>query len=320
MDSRKLLDKGIKFTQIMNKNKYPDIIDNLQCVMCLNLVLNPMECHNCEVLFCEECYELLKISGQNCVSSTCKETIKKANKFVREILSNFFVSCSFCGKGEIKYDKYIEHINNCYIYQNSSETRDFYFKKIEAMQKEIDEKQKRLNLNNKKESSISQIDPGKMSIEEIRNQVMTFNLPVNKKMDLYNAAVNGNIGAFKKLIEKDYYPMNEEVSAHGYYWTPLHYAMHYGKEDIIMFILNRLTLDKKLSLVLKLESNDGRCPFICLLRSNGLQPENKKLIFKSIMSKFPFIELGPNVIKEIKTRKFDDLLVFYNDLNKKFKK
>ena len=58
-------------------------------------------------------------------------------------------------------------------------------------------------------------------------------------MILYQAAVKGELSDFKKLIDKNY-PLLEEVSAANFFWTPLHYAMHYGKMEIAFYILDIL--------------------------------------------------------------------------------
>src|SRR5207253_620394 len=76
--------------------------------------------------------------------------------------------------------------------------------------------------------------------DQLRSNLITFSLNVNEKIELYNAAVNGNINEFKNLVLLKRYPILEEVSAHNYFWTSLHYAMHYGHSEIIYFILEYL--------------------------------------------------------------------------------
>ena len=93
-------------------------------------------------------------------------------------------------------------------------------------------------------------------------------------MILYQHTVKGDLNEFKKLIDKGY-PLLEEVSAANYYWTPLHYAMHYGKMEIAFFILDILTQQGKYNMAMELESNDKRTPVLCLL---------KKRIFYEISS------------------------------------
>lgn len=109
------------------------------------------------------------------------------------------------------------------------------------------------------------------SQEEIREELITNMLNINSKNILYNTTIKGDLREFKKLIKKGY-PLLEEISPANYYWTPLHYAMNYGKMEIALYILRKLkeknnTLYKK---AMALETNDKKTPVLCLLRSNVL--------------------------------------------------
>ena len=100
-------------------------------------------------------------------------------------------------------------------------------------------------------------------------------------MILYQHTVKGDLNEFKKLIERGF-PILEEVSAANYYWTPLHYAMHYGKMEIAFFILDLLTQQGKYNMAMELESNDKRTPVLCLLKSNALSLSDKKEYFTNL--------------------------------------
>ena len=62
--------------------------------------------------------------------------------------------------------------------------------------------------------------------------------------------------------------------------------MHYGKKKLIEFIIEYLQSQNKLSIALRLKSKDGRCPLLCLLKSDALKKNNKLDIFKEICSKY----------------------------------
>ena len=141
-----------------------------------------------------------------------------------------------------------------------------------------------------------------ISPDELRLNMVTSKLSISEKMDLYNAAVEGRVPDFKKLIEVNNFPILEEVSAKSYGWTPFHYAMHYGKWEIIKYIMNYLNDHNQLNLALMLKSSDGRCPLLCLLRSNTVNIEKKKEIFGNILNEFKNITISDEVKKELKNR------------------
>eukprot|EP00340_Litonotus_pictus_P002868 CAMPEP_0170531812 /NCGR_PEP_ID=MMETSP0209-20121228/65352_1 /TAXON_ID=665100 ORGANISM="Litonotus pictus, Strain P1" /NCGR_SAMPLE_ID=MMETSP0209 /ASSEMBLY_ACC=CAM_ASM_000301 /LENGTH=113 /DNA_ID=CAMNT_0010826949 /DNA_START=605 /DNA_END=943 /DNA_ORIENTATION=+ len=81
-----------------------------------------------------------------------------------------------------------------------------------------------------------------------------------QKMELYNATIDGELDQFKSLILEKKYPIFEEVSAANFKWTSLHYAMHYGQESVIFFILDYLNKKNCLDSGISSKSSDGRCP------------------------------------------------------------
>ena len=136
-------------------------------------------------------------------------------------------------------------------------------------------------------------------------------LTTNEKMELYNSVIKDNLDLFKSLIYgspyKKPYPMFEEVSAKNYYWTPLHYAMHYAKWDIIQFIFEYLFQYNLVNSALNLKTKDSRCPLLCLLRSKALSDKVKIDTFDRLISTFP-IPISNEVKDEIIKRKYDTLI------------
>lgn len=300
---------GISEEQIENFVEYADILGSLACCICLDVVKNPVECTNCESLYCEECWNLLKISNKKCVIN-CIAPVVKANTFVYQILNKLLIKCTSCKKGGIPYDKYILHADSC-IMSLKYGTKDELSKILKEKKKLLEDLKSKLNHTNSASTLMSTYCiVEKLSKEEIRQKLITFSLTVNQKMELYNAAVEGRLNDFKSLVINHKYPLLEEVSAHNYYWTPLHYAMHYGKIDIVCFILDSLKEQGKLDLGMKLQSNDNRCPILCLLKSNALSYEIKKDYLERIFKRYSF-EISPEVTKEIKNRNFDHLLKQY---------
>ena len=112
-------------------------------------------------------------------------------------------------------------------------------------------------------------------------------LTIEEKMKLYNSAINDNLDEFKSYINETGnfgkpYNFFEEMSAPGYKRTVFLYAMHYGKWEIIKFIIEHLNALYLLEKALGMKTNDKRCPFICLLKSNELELKQKKLFFQKL--------------------------------------
>src|SRR5690242_17755446 len=73
--------------------------------------------------------------------------------------------------------------------------------------------------------------------ERVRKKHLSNQLTTNQKMELYNSAVNGQVETLKNLIEVKKYPLMEECSAAGYFWSANHYAAHYGFVEIVKYVL-----------------------------------------------------------------------------------
>jgi hypothetical protein len=311
----KFTGSGINEDLVENLEQYREMIESLHCCICLDIVKSPFECENCESLYCEDCWEVMKIAGKKCVIN-CTAPVKKANKFVLDMLSKLKIKCETCGKGGIDYDIYIKHMEACLINKKISSVEELT-KVVKEKETKIDEltaELDNLKINGSKyKSSFGDTPYNKdvMTKEQLRTNLMTFSLPVNQKMELYNAAVEGRLADFQNMVLNKKYPVLEEVSAHNYFWTPLHYAMHYGQSDIIFFILEQIKTTGVLDLSMRLQSDDGRCPILCLLRSNSLNLEKKKDIMERLLSKYQF-DISADVKKEMRNRDMESILRKYN--------
>ena len=129
-----------------------------------------------------------------------------------------------------------------------------------------------------------------LSDKQFREKYLSRRLTEKEKMDFYNAVMNNDLELFKSFVfgipGRPPYDIFEEVSKPNYGWTTFHYAMHYGKLDIIKFIIEYLYSQNKIPIIFKLKSNDGRCPLLCLLKSDALTPEVKLDVFTKINSVF----------------------------------
>jgi hypothetical protein len=306
---------GIYEEWVENYEEYKEMIKSLYCCICLDIVKCPFECENCESLYCEDCWDVMKIAGKKCVIN-CNASVKKANKFVHDMLNKLKLKCQSCGKGGIDYNIYVKHMEACQINKKLSSIEEL-MKIVKEKEYRIDELTKELenlkSTGNKSKSQYGEIINGSNSLtkEQIRQQLITYNLPINQKMEMYSAAIEGKIAEFQNLVINKKYPILEEVSAHNYYWTSLHYAMHYGQIEIVLFITEILKSTSKLELAMKLLSDDDRCPILCLLRSNSLVLEKKKDIMDKLISKYNF-EISNDVRKEMRNRDMEYILRKYN--------
>ena len=126
--------------------------------------------------------------------------------------------------------------------------------------------------------------------EQFRKKYISDILPTNEKMKMYNSVINGDLELFKSFIfgtpHRQPYNIFEELSQKGLGWTAFHYAMHYGKINMIEFIIEYLISQNILSIALRLKSKDGRCPLLCLLKSNTLEKGYKLNLFAQLTSKY----------------------------------
>lgn len=294
---------GIDKKFISNYDEYKLLLDEMICPICLKVLLDPIECNQCQAIICENCYFILKSADKNCFNEGCKGTYIKANKFVREILSNLNIKCIGCNKDNIRYIDYLEHIKTCEEYLSNP-----ILKKLVIINRKSEEIEK---LKKEKEQLVKEARKRNMlTDQELRARYLTNKLQTTDKMNFYQAVIDGNLDAYKRYIQGTYgqpYNIFEEVSAPGYGWTTIHYAMHYAKWNIIKFIIEYLESQNKLEIGFRLKSKDGRCPLLCLLKSNALKPDVKRETFNKIITNFT-VPVSDEVKKELNNRGLSDLI------------
>ena len=294
---------GIDKKFISNYGDYELLLDEMICPICLKVLLDPIECNQCQAIICENCYFILKSADKNCFNEGCKGTYIKANKFVREILSNLNIKCIGCSKDNIRYIDYLEHIKTCEEYLSNP-----ILKKLVIINRKSEEIEK---LKKEKEQLVKEARKRNMlTDQELRARYLTNKLQTTDKMNFYQAVIDGNLDAYKRYIQGTYgqpYNIFEEVSAPGYGWTTIHYAMHYAKWNIIKFIIEYLESQNKLEIGFRLKSKDGRCPLLCLLKSNALKPDVKRETFNKIITNFT-VPVSDEVKKELNNRGLSDLI------------
>ena len=305
-------ESGINDDYIENYGQFSEnILSSLECPICACIVNNPFECKECQTIYCAECWKQLEISNKGCVMRCKKPVVEKANKFVYGILDKMLLKCPLCQEGGLSYQKFLLHYECCVIANKYGTIEE-----LTKLEKEKDEEISKLksDIERLKNNSYKLENSKRYTQDEIRKELITNRLDVNSKMILYQSTVRGDLNEFKKLIDKGY-PILEEVSAANYYWTPLHYAMHYGKMEIAFYILDLLTQQGKYNMAIELESNDKRTPVLCLLKSNALSISDKKEYFTRLVQRYK-IFCDERTLREIKNRNLEDI---YRTYQAKFK-
>ncbi len=298
-------ESGINDDYIENITSFSEnILESLECPLCAGIVNNPYECRKCQTLYCQECWKQLEISNKGCVMRCENPIIEKANKFVFGLLEKLLLKCPLCEEGGLNYQKFLLHYECCVIANKYGTIEE-----LTKLEKEKDEEIDKLKHDIEKLKSNSYKIEVKYTQEELRKELITNKLDVNSKMILYQAAVKGELSDFKKLIDKNY-PLLEEVSAANFFWTPLHYAMHYGKMEIAFYILDILKKQGKYRMAMELESNDHRTPVLCLLKSNALSLSDKKEYFTRLIQNYD-IYPDERTLREIKNRNLEEIYKRY---------
>ena len=212
------------------------------------------------------------------------------------------LKCPICEEGGLNYPKFLLHYDCCVIAKKYGTIEELT--KLEKEKEEEIEKLKQ-DIEKLKNNRYTVMEEENFNQEDIRKELITNRLDVNSKMVLYQTAVKGDLNEFKKLISKGY-PLLEEVSAKTFYWTPLHYAMHYGKMEIAFFIMDTLKERGIYNKAMALESNDKRTPVLCLLKSNALSASTKADCFRRLVERYS-INVNEHVLKEIKNRNLEDI-------------
>jgi len=140
-------------------------------------------------------------------------------------------------------------------------------------------------------SDIQYVDvDSNLTDKEFREKYLTNKLSAKEKKDFYHSVISNDLESFKNFIYgtliRAPYDIFEEISQKGYGSTIFHYAMHYGRINMINFIIEYLYSQNKIFIAFKLKSNDGRCPLLYLLKSKDLSHQTKLDIFNKIVNTF----------------------------------
>ena len=86
----------------------------LQCAICMDLVMNPVECKNCSKLFCKYCIDnWIKISKE-CPNKHEFAKKEELDEWIKSALSKIFIKCPYKGCGsDYAYKNWTAHVKIC---------------------------------------------------------------------------------------------------------------------------------------------------------------------------------------------------------------
>lgn len=125
----------IEPSSVYNKELYETISYDCNCVICENILKNPVICQVCKNSFCFECIEKWKKESQNC-PFRCKNPGYKPDKAKRELLSKIKFKCqNGCGN-VINYDDLENHYKEFCTHINFKEALKEIKKEANEIQEE----------------------------------------------------------------------------------------------------------------------------------------------------------------------------------------
>ena len=80
------------------------------------------------------------------------------------------------------------------------------------------------------------------------------------------------------LLKISKYPLIEEVSKSGYYWTAFHFASHYGKVDILKYIIWAYQNHENSYDIFNLQTAEGKTPLFWWISSGDISLELKNRV------------------------------------------
>ena len=119
MEDEILIDDEFKIINIGSElviQEYQDMAEDMICIICQNIVRNPILCNECNGLFCHPCINKWNSNYPSCPA--CRKKFKEKNlpKNFINIINKIKLFCQFSYKGcdkILKYEGIFQHIDTC---------------------------------------------------------------------------------------------------------------------------------------------------------------------------------------------------------------
>ena len=102
------MDKFLNVENIVKDVLYKELEDEIICPICEGLMIVPMECSNCQNLFCQKCIEDWKNRGGGCPNKCENAQFNKVIEKKRKIRKIKFKCIKGCG-AEVSFDDIEKH-------------------------------------------------------------------------------------------------------------------------------------------------------------------------------------------------------------------
>ena len=119
---------------IVNKEYYEGVKSMINCLICLNIIEDPVQCSKCQHYFCSECINENVKCPLRCEDNQFIKSISCSN-----LLSNLKFKC-ICEE-IVYYDDREKHLEKC-IKKDYQKYYLYYKEKYETLKKELNEKNK----------------------------------------------------------------------------------------------------------------------------------------------------------------------------------
>ncbi len=107
------MEKYINDDLVIKDAIYNAFKDSVRCPICLNILINPFMCMNCQNVYCQNCLDKWKKKDNKC-PNRCQNPNYQKSLNINHILSNLKFKCIYC-EGEIEYNNVEKHHNSCKI-------------------------------------------------------------------------------------------------------------------------------------------------------------------------------------------------------------
>ena len=86
----------------------------LQCPICLDLVMIPVECKNCSKIFCKYCIDNWLKNSNECPNKHSFEKREELDEWIKIALGKIYLKCPFIGCGsDYAYKYWKDHVKKC---------------------------------------------------------------------------------------------------------------------------------------------------------------------------------------------------------------
>ena len=105
------MDELTRTNLVVDNNK---LSPTLQCSICLDLVMEPIECNNCSKLFCKECINNWLKNSSECPNKHTFIRKSTLDDWIKPVLDRIFINCPYNGcNASYSHSVWSNHLKRC---------------------------------------------------------------------------------------------------------------------------------------------------------------------------------------------------------------